>query len=187
MRKTAMIAAGLLLGAGLLAGCGGDGDGDDNGGRAADDKTTGSPSGSYCDVLKSAKTNIDAFSGDEVPTTAEYTDFLDNLAALAEKAPTEIAGDWKVVRDAMKTFSDALDDAGLSIEEFGAAAASGKPPEGLSEQESAALMETLTKSVASEEFDKASTAIDENAEDDCGVDLSMGSGSGTESSDGSNE
>lgn len=163
MRKTATITAGLLLGASLLAGCGGDGE--DKKGNALSGK-------SYCEVLKSTKSSVESFSGTTAPSQKQFDEFLENIDNLADKAPDAVADDWKVVADGMDTFADALEDIGVSLEEFAEAMSSGKLPEGVTTADLTTLGQKL-EGLADEKFTEASTAIDKHAKDECKVDLSL--------------
>lgn len=163
MRTTAILTAGLLLGAGLLAGCGGDDDkGRDGGGKASGD--------GYCSLVKSSKDEFAALTGNDVPDFAEFERFLDRADELAEKAPAEIADDWKTLDRVLDEFREALDDAGITLEQLGEAIATGKVPEGVSAEKLTELGTRMQK-LDSESVDKATEAITKHAKDECDLDL----------------
>ena len=160
MRRTALITAGLLLGAGLLGGCGG---GDDGGSKAS--------GGDYCDTLKEAQKNIKSFTAeDATPDFSKFQDFLDTAKELADEAPSKIKDDWDTMLGAMNDLTSALKDAGLTIEDFGKATSSGQLPDGV-DQTKLAELSTKLQSLDSTEIQKAGDAINKQAKDDCGVDL----------------
>lgn len=158
MRKTTLLAAGVLLGATLLTGCGGDGD--------------SSSSSGYCDTLKKAAAEIKDFTAnDSSPDFSKFDDFVDQAEKLADKAPAEVKDDWKYVVDAMGDLTDALDEAGVKIEDLMSAVTSGQMPEGL-DPEKLTELGTKLQGLTSEKLTEATDAIDKHAKDECKVDLS---------------
>lgn len=159
MRRSAAITAGLLLGAGLLAGCGGDGDGKAGG-------------GDYCDTLKSTATTVKSFTGDgATPDFSKFDDFIDAAHDLEDQAPSSLADDWKVVIGGMDALTAALEDAGITLEELMTAATTGQMPPGVDQAKLMALAPKL-ESLSGAEMEAATDAIDKHAKDECDVDLS---------------
>ncbi|MBO9521855.1 MAG: hypothetical protein J7518_09985 [Nocardioidaceae bacterium] len=156
MRKTAILTAGLLLGASLLGGCGG-----------GDDK--GSSSKGYCDLLKDSQSELNTLSGNDVPDAKEFEKFLDRADDLAKEAPAAVKDDWKVLDGTLDDLQKALDDAGITLQQL-SEAASGKMPEGLDASKLQALG-TKLQGLSSEKLTKATAAIQKHAKDECGVDL----------------
>ncbi|RNL62978.1 hypothetical protein EFK50_14765 [Nocardioides marmoriginsengisoli] len=165
MRKMAIIAAGLLLGASLLSGCGGD----DKDGNASSGK-------GYCDLLKASKDAISGGLSSTVPDAKAFEKFIKDAKTIADKAPSDVSDDWDVVNGKIKVLTDALSDAGLSIADLVGAAAAGKLPEGTTAAEFQALVEKI-QAVGTDDFNAATKAIDENAKADCDLDLGMSSSS----------
>ncbi len=150
MRKTLTALAPLALVAGLLTGCGG-----------------GSEDSAYCKDLKADKAQFESLSGGDA---GQLEDAFSAMHDLAAEAPDEVADEWKVIDDGIQAMQDALDEAGLSLDDL-AGLQSGDLPEGVDLQ---AMQELGTKlqEFGGEEMSKASDAIDKHAQDTCGVTLS---------------
>ena len=160
MGKISIIAAGLLLGSGLVTGCGSS---DDDGGSASGD--------GYCAQLKSAASSIRSFTADDAtPDFSKFADFINKAHELAKDAPSDVEDDWKVMIGAMDKLTAALDDAGIKLEDFGAIVTSGQLPEGV---DPAKLTELTGKiqELGGDEVNKAGDAISKHAKDECKVDL----------------
>lgn len=156
-QSLAMTAAATLM-AGLLAGCGG---GDGGGGDAG---------GDYCDRLASAKEDFESLdSGD----FAGFEEAIATIHELADEAPDEVAADWETLEGAIDQLETALDDAGIEISDL-EAMSRGEMPEGVDPSKLASLGEDL-QAMGSEEFETASTNIEEHAKDECDIDLSESS------------
>ena len=158
-RSTARTAAaGAVVVLGSLTGCGGD-DGGGGGESSADD---------YCGAVEAAKAQFDDL---ETGNFVAFDQAFDTLRGLAEQAPEEVAAEWQVLVGGLDQFESALENAGLSLEEFGAYVEDpANPPEGL---DPAALEQlgTELQSLDSGEFTQASEAITKHAQSECGVDL----------------
>lgn len=163
MRKTATITAGLLLGASLFAGCGSD-DGD----------SKSSSGGDYCDKLKSLASDIKPFTAENAePDYAKFGEFIDNARELADEAPSEIEDAWKTMLGGMDALVDALEDAGIELEDFGKIA-EGDIPEGVDPTKLAGLGEKLQE-LNGEDMEAAGEEISKHAKDECDVDLDSAS------------
>jgi hypothetical protein len=165
MRTTAILAAGALLGATLLGGCGGSSKAGTNAG--------GDAGSAYCTLIKQAKTKIDSFSGGSIPTDAELAGFQSEIKDLASKAPSSVAPDWKLISDAVDTLVTALQQSGVKLSDVIAAMASGSIPSGVDITKLQALATKLEK-LQSAGFQSAAKAIETNAKSDCGVTLKFG-------------
>lgn len=161
MRKSmTMAAAGTLFAAALLTGCGG-----------GDDDKKASGGGDYCDTLKSAAKNIASFTADgATPDFTQFQQFLDDADKLADEAPGEVKDDWKIMTDTMDELTVVLEDAGLSIEQFGELATTGQLPEGVDPAKLAELAPKLEE-FGSEDLNDAGDSIEKHAKSECDVDL----------------
>jgi hypothetical protein len=150
----------LLLGA--VAACGddsGSGDGESN------------DAGSYCDDLRDAKEEF-ASLGSDGAAPAQLGEAVSALQKLGAEAPDEVAGDWEVVTGGFDKIEQALDDAGVSLDDL-------DNPEALTQLDPAAAQKLAQElgSLDSQESSDAFDAIAQHAKDTCDVDLG-GSGSG---------
>jgi hypothetical protein len=156
VKKLATGMAGALLLLASLTACGGD---DDGGGGSS----SSSSSGDYCDDLQSAKEKFESL-GD--PDSGELGDAIDTLQQLGDEAPDEVAGDWQVLTDGLTKFQDALDEAGVSMDDL-------SDPQALKDLDPD-TMQNLTEvaqSMSSEDFAAASKNIEDHAKSECDVDL----------------
>ncbi len=159
MRRSGAIAAGLVLGVGLLSGCGGD-DGDA--------KSSG---GDYCDTLKASAAAVKSFTGEgATPDFAKFDEFIDAARVLEDSAPSELADDWKVVVDGMDQITTALADAGITLEQLMTAVTTGQMPEGVDQAKLVALAPKL-QSLGGGQIEAATKTIGQHAKDECGVEL----------------
>ena len=149
--RTSVVLAALALSVSSLSACGGSG------------------SDAYCKELKADKAYFESFSSstpDFDKIDAAFTKFHD----LADKAPDEVADDWKVIDGAMTTVENALKDAGIKFADL-PQLQQGKMPEGV---DAAKLQELAPKlqSLSGAKFEKAGDAIEKHAKDECNVTLS---------------
>ena len=153
MKRILTAIAAAALGLGLLTACG-----DDGGGSAG--------GGDYCDDLKAAKKELDSIQGGDFGSLEKTTDAMHDLA---DEAPDELKDDWETLVEGVDKIVKALKDAGLTDEDM-ANLQSGQIPDGV---DMAALQDLMTEIQAldTEEFSKASEAINKHAKDECGVDL----------------
>jgi hypothetical protein len=150
--KTPLALASAALVAVTLAGCGGGDDG---------------PDSEYCKDLKSASTQFDSLTSNDV---SKLDEAFKTFHALADEAPTEIKDDWTTLDKGITSVEKALADAGLKFSDF-AALQEGKMPEGVDVAKLQGLATEFQK-LDSAEFDKASKAIEKHAKDTCEVNLS---------------
>ena len=161
MKRTAVVAAALLMGATLSA-CGDDGG---SGGSS-------SSGSSYCDQLKDAKDSVDDVDFTAL-TDATYDDLVSQFNDLEDAAPDDIADDWATLNGALVQFKGILEEAGISLDDLQAMQTGGVPDDIDLEalQQLGTKMEELT---ANGDFETASDAITQHAKDECGIDLDEG-------------
>ena len=149
--KTSLALASAALLAATLSGCGGSDDG---------------PDSEYCKDLKSASTQFDSLSSNDV---SKLDEAFKTFHTLADEAPTEVDDDWATLDKGIKSVEDALKKAGLKFSDF-AALQQGKMPEGVDVAKLQGLAKEFQK-LDSAEFDKASKNIEKHAKDVCKVNL----------------
>ncbi len=150
--KTPLALASATLLAVTLAGCGGGDDG---------------PDSEYCKDLKSASTQFDSLSSNDV---SKLDEAFKTFHSLADEAPSEVKDDWTTLDKGIASVEKALKDAGLKFSDF-ASLQEGKMPEGVDVAKLQGLATEFQK-LDSAEFDKASKAIEKHAKDVCKVNLS---------------
>lgn len=158
MRRFSALTAIVVLGTGLVTGCGGGG---------------GSSSGSssaYCSDLKTSAESIRSFTAASgAPDFAKLADFIDKTHELAAKAPSDIKDDWAVLVSAMDALTSTLQEAGLKVEDLGSLM-TGQLPDGVDPTKLAGLT-TKLEAIGSDKVQKAGDAISKQAKDACKVDL----------------
>lgn len=147
-RPTALLGAGLLAASLTLTGC------------------SGNSTEAYCDEVVDTKSDFD---GLEAADAGNIGDAFDAYERLGEKAPKEVEDDWEIVLDDVREFQRVLDDVGLGFDDLDSLS-TGEMPEGF---DLAKLQEVgeATEGLNGEEFNDAMEAIEEHAEEECGVDL----------------
>jgi cytochrome c556 len=146
------LASAVLLASTLAACGGGDGGGEDS---------------AYCkDLKKASKTFGDLNSGDDLGALDEA---FKTFHKLADEAPSDIDEDWKKLDGAITTVEKALKDAGLTFADL-AKIQQGQTPEGVDTSKLQGLASEMSK-LSSENFTKASKAIETHAKKTCKVDL----------------
>jgi len=153
MNKILGAGAAALLGLSLLAGCGG---GDDN----------AASGGGYCDDLAAAKASV-ADIGDENMSQASFDKLTASLETIADEAPSDIKDDWNTVASTIDGYSQALKDAGVSLDSI--------------QQDMANLdagdlqkLTTAVQGLSAEEFTTATTNINEEVKSECDLTLDLG-------------
>jgi hypothetical protein len=152
MKTPLALASAALVAAVTLAGCGGGDDG---------------PDSEYCKDLKSASTQFDSLTSNDV---SKLDEAFKTFHTLADEAPTDIKDDWATLDKGITSVEKALADAGLKFSDF-AALQEGKMPEGVDVAKLQGLATEFQK-LDSAEFDKASKAIEKHAKETCEVNLS---------------
>lgn len=155
MRITLAIGSSTLaLTAGLLAACGG------NGGSSA--------SGGYCDELKSDKAYFQSLGGSN-SDVSNLDQVFAKVHALANDAPSNVAGDWKTVDNAITTIESALKEAGIKPSDL-AAMQNGQVPQGVDISKLQALAPKL-QALSSSDVSTAADNIAADAKKSCNLDL----------------
>ena len=148
--RTPIVVAALALSLSSLTACGSD------------------SSSAYCKELKSDKAYFASFSGSN-PDLSKLDNAFDRLHSLADKAPDEIADDWKTLDGAITSITNALKDAGISFADI-AKMQQGQIPKGADPQKLAALAPKL-QAMSTAKVEKASKNIEKHAKDTCNVTL----------------
>lgn len=150
---------------------GGDSSGD-SGDEQTDEPTDGSTDGSadgadgaYCEALKDARDRLQALEG-QGGDTASFEQAIGALRSVSDEAPANVAGDWRVLLDGFDTFVQALDEAGVSLEDL-------SDPQAMSDIKPQELQQLQQKlgSLDSKRFKRAGSSISEHARSECGFDL----------------
>lgn len=155
MNKILGAGAAALMTVTVLAGCGGD---------------DGGSGGGYCDDLKSTKATITSL-GDADLTQATFDKLTDNVHTIADEAPSDITDSWNTVAGALDTFTSALSDAGLSIDDLQKIGQPGVPT-----PDPAALqaLTTASQKLDSDALTAASDKINTEVKSECDLDLDIG-------------
>ncbi|MBW8749971.1 MAG: hypothetical protein JF565_00915 [Propionibacteriales bacterium] len=165
MRVTVILST-VVLGAGLLAGCGSSGD------KAGSGDKGGSSASGYCKDLKAAQSDFTTLNSD-TPDFTKLDDAIKTFHKLADEAPSAVDDDWKTLDNAFSTLTKALDDAGISMDDL-AKITSGQMPEGMTQDDLAALGPKLQSTFGSLDQDavkKAGQNVEKHAKSVCKVDL----------------
>ncbi|MFT4299480.1 MAG: hypothetical protein QM597_07595 [Aeromicrobium sp.] len=162
MKKILFTSAALAT-ALILSACG-DSDSDDS--KDSESKKDAAPS--YCDLLEDAEAQFEEFDEGDF---SDFSDILDTFESLADAAPSEIESDWETVMEGMDIFVDAVDDLGMTVEEFASMSSESDLPEGVDASEFAEVMADLEE-LNDAKYEDAGDAIEEHASDECGVELS---------------
>ncbi|MDF2967245.1 MAG: hypothetical protein K0Q93_1023 [Nocardioidaceae bacterium] len=146
---------------------GGDSGGEQTDGPA-DGPTDGSADGAdgpYCEALKDARDRLQALEG-QGGDTASFEQAIGALRSVSDEAPANVAGDWRVLLDGFDTFVQALDEAGVSLEDL-------SDPQAMSDIKPQELQQLQQKlgSLDSKRFQRAGSSISEHARSECGFDL----------------
>lgn len=154
MRRIGTWAAAIVLGAGVLAGCGGD-DSSDGGSDQAD-----GGGGSYCDRLQGFQDTLE-----NTQDAASFEKFKEAAEELADEAPGEVADAWNQIEEAFDQLESKLEAVGLDLDDL-------DDPSALQSADPEA-MATLQEEFAAigENLDKAGDKISEHAKSECDIDL----------------
>jgi hypothetical protein len=149
-RRPAAALAGLVLCLGTLSGCGGEPSVED-----------------YCEQLQGERERIAEMvsSNDPGSLLGENLELFEDLGA---QSPRDLQGEWDTLLGALRALDDALTDAGVEADDF----ADGAPPEGLDDDQVAAVEEAVRR-VQSEDVVSAASGIETQARDVCKVNLGL--------------
>ncbi len=162
MKRTIALSAAATLMAGLLSGC------------------SGGQTQAYCDDLETAKADIDKLQEGDV---ASFDEVFKTIGELADEAPDEVSAEWKTLDDSLGQFKKALNDAGLELSDMDQLS-QGQVPEGVDPKKLQTLGQDLQK-VNNEATTKAGDEIEKHAKEECDIDLSDDSSSGSGGDSGS--
>jgi acetyl-CoA acetyltransferase len=122
----------------------------------------------YCQELKTDKAYFQSLNSAD-PDISRLDDAFTRMHSLAKAAPAAVAEPWKTLDGAVTTIEDALDEAGISLDDL-ARMQDGEMPDGVDLEKIAALGPRL-EALGGQEVDDAAQRIAEHAKDQCGVDL----------------
>lgn len=117
----------------------------------------------YCAALRADQTLFAEDAGG-----AALVEELPRLRALGAQAPTDLADEWQVFLAALSTLKDALDQAGVSPQQF----VDGKTPAGLSPGQRADIADAAS-GLTREEVLSAAEGITQQAADVCKLQLGL--------------
>lgn len=152
MRRIGTWTAAMVLGAGALAGCGGD---DSSGGG----DEAGGDTGSYCETLEGFRDTLQ-----NLTSAAGIREFEDAADELADQAPDEVSAEWKQMKDAFDSLDDKLEEQGLTLEDL-----ENPTPSAEQQEKLTAIQEEM--STLGEDLDSAGKTITEHAKSECDLDL----------------
>jgi len=148
----------LTLAATGLTACGSD--------SSSDSSASG---GDYCSELKADQAFFNDLSGSS-SDPAQLDQVFERMHTLADKAPDEVADDWKTLDGAFTTLESALSDAGIKPSDL-AALQNGQVPKGVDPSKLQSIAPKL-QSLSSSDVTDAAKRISDDAKKTCGVDLS---------------
>jgi len=190
-RIVGAVAAACLAGA-LLTGCGGSSDNSGSPNDSTDTSTstggdTTTPptssstttdsgddngaSGDYCDDLKSAKVTVEALGASQM-TQASFDKMSGVLQIIASEAPDSVSDDWTTLSHTIDSISQALQSAGISIDDLAKVGQPGGPTIGPAQLQA---LSAALKGLDESSITQATTAINAEVLKDCGLKLGMGS------------
>ena len=118
----------------------------------------------YCDEVRSHQRELGDVLGGGGPDALLRA--LPAFHDLADKAPDDIADEWRTVIDALEGLQDALDDAGVDPQSYDR----DHPPEGLTPEQRDAI-DAAARRLTSDNTVVALNAVDQQAKDVCGTPL----------------
>jgi hypothetical protein len=134
------------------------------------DSSSGSSAsgGDYCSELKADKAFFGDLSGSN-SDPGQLDEVFQRMHTLADKAPDNVADDWKTLDGAFTTIETALADAGLKPSDL-AALQNGQLPKGVDASKLQELAPKL-QSLSNSDVTDAAKRISDDAKKSCGVDL----------------
>lgn len=124
------------------------------------------PIDDYCTTLKGHQEELTNTLGED--GTSGLIAALPIFEDLERNAPDDIEKDWKTLTGAISGLSTALEDAGVSTDDF----ENGEPPEGVSDAEAKKIADAATK-VSSTKTQEASVRVQQQARDVCHTSLTL--------------
>lgn len=122
----------------------------------------------YCESLADSRSAFRATASGHI---ASYGAAFAVTRDLAAQAPPAVSSEWATLDAAFGTLENALDAAGMDVEQLDAVVSEGKVPEDVDVFEMQRLLGQMER-FASAEFATAAGAIEEHGQDQCGVDFS---------------
>ncbi|MDX6297219.1 MAG: hypothetical protein QOI51_1076 [Nocardioidaceae bacterium] len=192
MKKIAGATVAALLTTMVLAGCGGGSSnsagtkvsttpGSGSGSTSTTDSTTsgdgggGLTSGNYCDDLKSAALALGSLGGSNEFTNDRFNALNSAVHSIADEAPSSIKGSWTLIAAQFDALRQALQEAGLSMDDF-SKLSSGQVPS--IDPAKLRVLETKLSSFDSKGVTAASTKISNEVQADCHLNLNQAGGGG---------
>ncbi|NGN93784.1 hypothetical protein G5C66_13650 [Nocardioides sp. KC13] len=126
----------------------------------------GDPIEGYCESLKGHQEELTRTLGEG--GTGGLIAALPVFEDLESNAPDDIEKDWATITGAVSGLSTALEDAGVSADDY----ENGKPPEGVSDAEAKKIADAATK-VSSTKTQEASVRVQQHARDVCHTSLTL--------------
>lgn len=124
----------------------------------------GGASGDYCNSVRTAKARLSALSGGNSQAfLSEITAAVVVFEDLASKAPDSVKQSWSVMINAVKSFADAAQKAGITDAEM-------KNPASLTPTQIQALQSAAAQ-LQTSQFSQATAKIGAEIAADCGVDI----------------
>lgn len=153
MNKILGAGAAALMTVTVLAGCGGSDSGGSNG---------------YCDDIQTASNQLSGLGGSDF--TADKFDAVNSAVHnIAGEAPSEIKSQWTLVADEFDALTQALSDAGISMDDFSKLSQSGTPPS--IDPSKLQALETALKDFDATGLSAAASKIQTQVKSDCNIDL----------------
>lgn len=126
----------------------------------------GDPIDDYCESLERHQEELTNTLGEG--GTSGLVAALPIFEDLERNAPDDIEKDWTTLTGAISGLSAALEDAGVSADDF----ENGEPPEGVSGAEAKKIADAATK-VSSTKTQEASVRVQQQARDVCHTSLTL--------------
>jgi len=137
-------------------------------GACATDDDPASGAGAYCSELKSDKAYFQSLSGSD-PDLARLDQAFTKMHSLAKASPPAVAKPWATLDGAVTAIEDALDEAGITVDDL-VAMQGGDLPADVDLDKLTALAPKM-EALGGKEVEEAADKIEDHAKDECGVDL----------------
>lgn len=172
MKKVLAFGSAVVLCA-TLASCGDDDKGGDG----------GSASGaSYCDQISSIKDNFEDIDFSTL-SDSTFDDMQSAFSSLEAAAPDDVKDEWATLGDTFDRFQQALDDAGISLDDLKAMSEDPSAiPEDIDLQALQQLGTEMNAIAEDNDLQAATDAISKEVKDECGIDLEEDTPTGTDAS-----
>ena len=118
----------------------------------------------YCEAVTEHQERLSEIMSDAGPTA--LLDALDSFRELRDEAPDDITDEWQQVIRSIEGLERALDEAGVDPDDY----QDGKPPEGVSKQDRAAIARAADD-IGSRDTEVALAGVRQQAHDVCKTQL----------------